>query len=72
MKKFPMTIVVLLLFCLSAPMVWGQAGSEDDKKVIMTNEATINSDKLEYSPAFFEDGIVFISSNISKKEIRHH
>ncbi len=38
-----------------------QPGSAD-KKVFLTNEATINSDKLEYSPAFLEDGIVFIST----------
>lgn len=30
--------------------------------VILTNERTINTRQLEFSPAFFEDGIVFISS----------
>jgi len=41
--------------------------TEEEKKVFINNEATINSDKLEYSPAFFEDGIVFISTKVSYK-----
>ncbi|MEL6923290.1 MAG: hypothetical protein AAFO94_04515, partial [Bacteroidota bacterium] len=38
--------------------------------VIVTNEATINSDKLEYSPAFYEDGVVFISTNFQNKRYK--
>jgi outer membrane protein OmpA-like peptidoglycan-associated protein len=29
----------------------------------VTNEATVNSDQLEFSPTFYEDGIVFSSTN---------
>lgn len=41
-----------------------------EKEVFITNEATINSDKLEYSPAFYEDGIVFISSQPASKKYK--
>ena len=34
-----------------------------DDKVVIVNEQTINSDKLEFCPAFYKDGIVFISTN---------
>ncbi len=34
-----------------------------DDKVVIINEQTINSDKLELCPAFYKDGIVFISTN---------
>ena len=39
--------------------------------VILVNERTINTRQLEFSPAFFEDGIVFISSQkpLSKEKI---
>jgi outer membrane protein OmpA-like peptidoglycan-associated protein len=30
--------------------------------IVVTNERTINTGQLEFSPAFYEDGIVFISS----------
>ena len=30
--------------------------------ITVTNERTINTGQLEFSPAFYEDGIVFISS----------
>ena len=33
-----------------------------DNKIIITNEAKVNSENLEYSPAFYKDGIVFIST----------
>ena len=44
--------------------------TEEEKKVFINNEATINSDKLEYSPAFYEDGIVFISTQVSNKRYK--
>ncbi len=44
--------------------------TEEEKKVFINNEATINSDKLEYSPAFYEDGIVFISTKVSNKRFK--
>ena len=54
------TILIAILFVANA--LYAQSGAEE-KKVFINNEATINTDKLEYSPAFLEDGIVFISSN---------
>lgn len=36
--------------------------AQSDHQVTVINEATINSSDLEFSPAFFEDGIVFIST----------
>jgi outer membrane protein OmpA-like peptidoglycan-associated protein len=39
--------------------------------ITVTNERTINTGQLEFSPAFFEDGIVFISSQkpLAKEKI---
>ncbi|MEO1412387.1 MAG: OmpA family protein [Bacteroidota bacterium] len=42
----------------------------EEKRVIITNEATVNTENLDYSPAFYEDGIVFISTKISSKRYR--
>ena len=56
--------------CFSLSLVNGQTVTEGAKKVIMTNEATVNTANLEYSPAFYEDGIVFISSTPSKKRYK--
>ena len=57
------------LFALLALSLSAQ-GLEEEKKVFINNEATINSDKLEYSPAFYEDGIVFISTKVSNKRFK--
>ena len=39
--------------------------------IVLTNERTINTRQLEFSPTFFEDGIVFISSQkpLSKEKV---
>ncbi len=44
--------------------------NNSDKKVFITNESTINSDGLEYSPAFLESGIVFISTKPTAKRYK--
>ena len=46
----------------------GSAQTEipNNEKVTIFNESTINTKNLEYSPAFFENGIVFISSDPKK------
>ncbi len=36
-----------------------------DNFVVIKNEVAINSEKLEYSPAFYEDGLVFISTKVA-------
>jgi len=51
-----------LLFLLFGVTMYGQI-DPGDIGVVVTNEAIINSEKLEYSPAFYEDGVVFISTN---------
>lgn len=33
-----------------------------DERIVLTNERRVNSDELEYSPVFYKDGIVFIST----------
>ena len=67
--RFYITVLTLLLCVSMTHSLLGQAESEE-KRVIITNEATINTENLEYSPAFFEDGIVFISTKVSAKRYR--
>ena len=45
--------------------------AELQKNVVLSNEQTINTRQLEFSPSFFEDGIVFISSQkpVSKEKV---
>ena len=44
-----------------------QVESNDDF-VTIKNEASINSELLEYSPAFYEDGLVFISTKVANSK----
>ncbi|MEM9821280.1 MAG: OmpA family protein [Bacteroidota bacterium] len=64
-KQFTFLVILTLL----ANLLHGQDAAEE-KKVFINNEATINTDNLEYSPAFFEDGIVFISSKYLSKKFK--
>jgi len=61
MKKSKNLLLTLALFAFMCN-VNGQL-IMPDYKVFISNETTINSEQLEYSPAFYEDGIVFISTN---------
>ena len=56
---------------LSTPVTRTDKVAKLQKNVIVSNEQTINTRQLEFSPAFFEDGIVFISSQkpLSKEKI---
>jgi len=63
-RLFSVLLLGLLVNVISAQE------TEEEKRVFINNEATINSDKLDYSPAFFEDGIVFISSKVSTKRYK--
>lgn len=59
MKK----IIILLTLCLlMANSGWAQNALSSDIKVDVKNEKTINTDHLEFSPAFYENGIIFISN----------
>lgn len=66
--RFPINLFCVLLLSLFSNLLQGQ--SEEEKKVLITNESTVNSEKIDYSPAFFEDGIVFISSKISSNRYK--
>ena len=71
MKLFLQKFSLLFLTALLAANVWAQTEtSAEDQKVFVTNEATINTENLEYSPAFYEDGIVFISSKHPSKKFK--
>lgn len=67
MKIFTFLIPILSLFIVQT--AYAQPNTPD-KKVFMTNEATINSEGLEYSPAFLDDGIVFISTQTAAKRYK--
>ncbi|MEO1515344.1 MAG: OmpA family protein [Bacteroidota bacterium] len=69
MKQLIQLFGTLSICCLLALPSSAQLISAD-RKVILTNEATINSPDLEYSPTFYEDGIVFISTKVSKKRYK--
>ena len=58
----------LIFFCFV--LIGNVFAQSTENDVFLTNEASINSNHLEYSPAFFEDGIVFISSRASSKKYK--
>ncbi len=60
MKKIT-TLIGLLAFTIGG--ILAQSALSSDIKVDVKNEQTINSGSLEYSPAFYENGIVFISDS---------
>lgn len=71
MKLFLQKFSLLLIIALLAVNVWAQTETTaEDQKIFVTNEATINTENLEYSPAFYEDGIVFISSKHPSKKFK--
>ncbi len=57
----------LLLLTFSAALLTSATAQNNtipsDDKVLLVNEATVNTAQVDFSPAFYEDGIVFISSN---------
>ena len=58
MKK----IIILLNLCwLAANCLIAQNALSPDIKVEVKNETTVNTGSLEFSPAFYENGIIFIS-----------
>ncbi len=67
MKNY--TFLFLVFSLLSFHAAFAQPNTAE-KKVFITNEATINSESLEYSPAFLEDGIVFISTKTAAKRYK--
>jgi outer membrane protein OmpA-like peptidoglycan-associated protein len=63
MKK----IIISLSLLLSSIAIFAQTEIPMDDKAMIINEATINGTNFEYSPAFFENGIVFISTDKTTK-----
>ncbi len=53
------------------PTTTTNALETNKSNIVIANERTINTGQLEFSPAFYEDGIVFISSQkpLSKEKI---
>jgi outer membrane protein OmpA-like peptidoglycan-associated protein len=59
MKKGILPVAVGIFGCIygaSAQIITAE------ERVVVTNERRINSDELEYSPVFYKEGIVFIST----------
>ena len=54
--------LTLFLFLLTSISSKGQLPTPNND-VFVTNEVSINTDQLEFSPTFYEDGILFISTN---------
>lgn len=71
MNRFPVKIelsmkkiIILFNLCwLAANCLIAQNTLSPDIKAEVKNEATVNTGSLEFSPAFYENGIVFISDN---------
>ena len=60
MKALRHLLACVLLLLLLAP---GRAQlSGDAPQLIITNEPSVNTDQLEFSPAFYRDGIVYLST----------
>jgi len=61
--------LTVLLFTLNCFSVLGQLPTPNND-VFVTNEVSINTDQLEFSPTFYEDGILFISTNPVNKRYK--
>lgn len=66
MKHTILFIFILLSWCSS----FGQELPTPKDDIFVTNEVSINSDHLEFSPTFLEDGILFISTNPVNKRFK--
>ena len=56
-------ISLLTVLLLPGIFAGAQTGSEQKVTVQVKNENAVNKDGLDFSPTFYEDGIVFISTN---------
>jgi len=62
-KKYLILIIIILSIQFFAI-------SQNKSGVELMNESTINTDQLEFSPTFYEDGIIFISNKpVKDKEL---
>lgn len=61
-------ILAALLFIALPGWVLAQIPLAEEK-VVVTNERRVNSDELEFSPVFYKDGIVFITSRFESVQM---
>lgn len=66
MKRITTTLLGLCAFAIFSYAQPKEIPTHD--KVMLLNEQTINTPNLEYSPTFFENGIVFISTSSKSKK----
>jgi len=62
--------ILQLTLLLSWFSSFGQELPAPNNDIFVTNEVSINSDHLEFSPTFLEDGILFISTNPVNKKFK--
>ncbi|MFK7771630.1 MAG: OmpA family protein [Saprospiraceae bacterium] len=62
--------ILQLTFLLSWFSSFGQELPTPNNDIFVNNEISINSDHLEFSPTFLEDGILFISTNPVNKRFK--
>lgn len=62
--------ILQLTLLLSWFSAFGQELPAPNNDIFVTNEVSINSDQLEFSPTFLEDGILFISTNPVNKRFK--
>ncbi len=60
MKKNKLFLHIALATCLASQAIAQDITTRSDVSIV--NERTVNTNALDYSPTFFEDGIVFISN----------
>ena len=60
---------LFLLFLFGSNLGFSQV-PEINNDVFVTNEVTVNSDQLEFSPTFYEDGILFISTKPAGRKFK--
>lgn len=60
MKKIT-TLLAYLMLATTATELYGQIALGDDR-IVLSNERRVNSEQLEFSPIFYKDGIVFVTT----------
>lgn len=61
---------VLTFFLLLSGICFGQKQNKPDSLFSIANEKSINTKNLEFSPAFYEDGIIFISTRAGEGKLK--
>jgi hypothetical protein len=61
MRNYKMSLSLAISLLMSGV---SQAQENTEKIITIQNERTVNTNLLDFSPAFYEDGIVYISSQV--------